>query len=99
MGKVIQLSIHEQPTVSRTGGRERGPQGERKYIRPDEFDAVLKALDRNSRTFERDYALLTIAYHHGTRLSELVGMQTSDVDWKAGTIYVRRLKGSISSEH
>lgn len=103
MGKVIQLSTSAQlatpATKERTGGRQPGPRGERMYITPQEFDAVLKALDRNSRTFERDYCMFLLAYHHGLRLSEAVSMQWSDVDWTGSSIYVRRLKGSVSGSH
>lgn len=105
MGKVISIGNLATQTATRTsdrtGGRESGPAGERKHITPDEFRRVLDALDRKSRTYERDYAMFLLAYQHGLRLSEVVFQSWSDVnlDTREPTIYIRRLKGSKSGEH
>ena len=34
--------------------------------------------------------MVLMAYRHGLRVSELCDLQWSDIDFKAGTIYVRR---------
>ena len=39
------------------------------------------------------------AIKHGLRVSELCDLQWSNVDFKAGTLHVRRLKGSKDSSH
>ena len=105
MGKVISIgssaALAATRTSDRTGGRTSGPAGERKHITPEEFSKVLAALDHKSRTYARDYAMFLLAYQHGMRLSEVVSQSWSDVnlDSREPTIYIRRLKGSISGEH
>jgi type 1 fimbriae regulatory protein FimB len=39
----------------------------------------------------------SLAYHHGLRVSELIGMRWNAVDWKRADIGVNRLKGSKSN--
>ena len=36
---------------------------------------------------------------HGLRVSELVDLRWDDIDWRRGTIAIRRLKGSIDGTH
>jgi len=42
---------------------------------------------------QRDGLMVLMAYRHGLRVSELCDLRWSDVDFKSGTLYVRRLKG------
>ena len=41
--------------------------------------------------------MISLTYHHGLRVSELIGMRWNAVDWKRGDIAVNRLKGSKSN--
>jgi len=43
--------------------------------------------------------MILLAYTHALRNSELCGLQWDQVNLEAKTVYVRRLKGSISGEH
>jgi len=43
----------------------------------------------------RDWAMILLAYRDGLRASEVCGLKLSDVDLKAGSISIRRLKGSL----
>jgi type 1 fimbriae regulatory protein FimB len=43
--------------------------------------------------------MILLAYRHGLRASELVGLRVSDLDLSAGAIYCRRAKGSRSALH
>jgi integrase len=43
--------------------------------------------------------MVLMAFRHGLRVSELVDLKWSDIDFKAGTIHIRRLKGSKDSTH
>ena len=40
-----------------------------------------------------------LAYRHGLRVSELINMRMADVDLDTGHLFVRRLKGSLSTSH
>jgi integrase len=52
---------------------------------------------RQNRHGLRDALMISLAYHHGLRVSELIGMRWNAVDWKHGDIAVNRLKGSKSN--
>jgi type 1 fimbriae regulatory protein FimB len=63
------------------------------YLSPEEVLAVLKAARTHS---VRDWAMILFAYRHGLRASEVCGLKLADIDLKAGSISIRRLKGSLS---
>lgn len=50
-----------------------------KYMSLEESLALLKSVPRDSLTFERDYCILTLFLNCGMRLSELVGINLSDI--------------------
>jgi type 1 fimbriae regulatory protein FimE len=62
------------------------------HLAPEELMAVLKAARKRSA---RDWAMILIAYRHGLRASEVCGIKTTDVDLEAGSLDIRRLKGSL----
>ncbi|BAZ46374.1 integrase family protein [Chondrocystis sp. NIES-4102] len=47
----------------------------------------------------RNSILILIIYRHGLRRIEAARLRWSDVDLKEGTIYIRRIKGSLSGRH
>ncbi|MBO5339124.1 MAG: tyrosine recombinase XerC [Clostridia bacterium] len=53
-----------------------------KYLSMDESLALLSAIenDKESKTRERDYAIITLFLNCGMRLSELVGINLNDID-------------------
>lgn len=51
-----------------------------KYLSLDESLELLESVDTKSNTFERDYAIITLFLNCGMRLSELVGINLSDID-------------------
>jgi site-specific recombinase XerD len=59
--------------------------GTRKWLREEEVEAMIKAA-RHNRHGERDVAMILIAYRHGLRVSELVALQWSDLDFGTGRI-------------
>ena len=61
-------------------------------LSPQEMLALLKAAKNHST---RDWAMILLAYRHGLRASEVCGVKLADVDLKAGSISIRRLKGSL----
>jgi type 1 fimbriae regulatory protein FimB/type 1 fimbriae regulatory protein FimE len=38
-----------------------------------------------------------LAFRHGLRASELVGLRWDDIDWQTSTLHVRRAKGGIGT--
>ena len=53
-----------------------------KYLSMDESISLLEAIenDKESKTKERDYAIITLFLNCGMRLSELVGINLNDID-------------------
>ena len=60
-----------------------------KYLTPAMVAALLKVSSK------RDALMISLAYHHGLRCSELIALEWSAIDLKAGTIVIRRLKNGI----
>ena len=63
------------------------------YLSSDEVLAVLKTARSRS---VRDWSMILLAYRHGLRASQVCGLKLADIDLKAGSVSVRRLKGSLS---
>ena len=82
---VIPISVHN--TRSR-----RTKHGRMTVLTPKEVLDLLKAARKRST---RDWAMILMAYRHGLRASEVCGIKLADVDMKAGSISIRRLKGSL----
>jgi type 1 fimbriae regulatory protein FimB len=61
-------------------------------LSPREMLDLLKAARKRS---PRDWAMILLAYRHGLRASEVCAIKLADVDLKAGSISIRRLKGSL----
>jgi len=64
------------------------------FLSTDEVLAVLKAARERAI---RDWAMILLAYRHGLRASEVCGLKMADIDLKAGSISIRRLKGSLQT--
>jgi len=71
----------------------------RDYLTKDEVRALFRGAKQSKRYGARNHAMILLAYRHGFRASELVELRVCDVDFRAGTIYVRRRKGSKSGVH
>lgn len=55
----------------------------------DDMVQLLRSLPRRSVTDKRTRAMLEVLYACGLRRSELVGLNVGDVDFQAGTVFVR----------
>lgn len=64
------------------------------WLEPKELLALLKAARTRSI---RDWAILLLGYRHAMRAAELASLRLGDVDLKAGSITVNRVKGSMKS--
>jgi site-specific recombinase XerD len=87
-------AVHGGKHYPDTAQEQRG----RDYLTRVEVVSLLRAA-KNSRHGTRDSAMILLAYRHGLRASELVGLRLSDLDLHAGTIYCRRAKGGRQSVH
>ena len=61
-------------------------------LTPQETLELLKAARKRSA---RDWAMILLTYRHGLRASEVCAIKLADIDLKAGSISIRRLKGSL----
>ncbi len=52
---------------------------------------------RKGRHGVRDFSLMLVAYRHAMRVSELIDVRLKDIDLETARIFVRRLKGSLST--
>jgi integrase len=71
----------------------------RKHLTPSEVAALLKAARRSGRYRLRDEIAVLLAYRHGLRATELVGLEWSQIDLRGATLVVRRAKGGFATEH
>jgi site-specific recombinase XerD len=71
---------------------------QREYLTPTEVEKLMKAASKN-RQGHRDSTMVLVCYRHGLRVSELVGLEWSQVDFNAANVHVRRLKGSTDAVH
>ena len=70
----------------------------RSHLTEKEVEKLLKVA-KQGRYGQRDYLMILMAFRHGLRVSELCDLQWTDIDFKPGTLHVRRLKGSKDSTH
>jgi type 1 fimbriae regulatory protein FimB len=62
-----------------------------KSLTQEEVCAVME-----NTTCLRDKVMVMLAYKHGLRCSETIGLRLTDLRLDAGQIHVRRLKGSLT---
>ena len=70
----------------------------RKYLTTAEIEKLLVAANRG-RYPDRDSLIVLLMYLHGLRVSELVALQWSSVDFENGRIYIHRLKRGRHGTH
>jgi site-specific recombinase XerD len=85
-----------QPTPTTVCGTV-GKSVRRQYLTEAEVAALMKAARARGRYGHRDSTMILLAYRHGLRVSELVSLQWTQLDLKAGHISVIRRKGSDNS--
>jgi integrase len=68
-----------------------------KYLSPSQVQALIKAA-KAGRWGARDALMISVAYHHALRVTELIKLQWDAVDLDGGTISVRRRKGGVSGQ-
>ena len=72
----------------------------REYLTADEVDRLMAAArSRPSRYGQRDATMILLAYRHGLRASELVGLRWDMLELAQGHLHVQRLKNGRPSVH
>jgi integrase len=100
MGKA-HLKLVTPSTVKRTVAPTRLPNRDlrtREYLTEGEVERLIKAAKGN-RYGLRDSTMVLVAYRHGLRASELVDLRWEQVEFKTGTLHVRRVKQGTPSTH
>ena len=100
MGTDAKVVTLRQPPFS---GKFRKPKSAdvrtREFLTPAEAECLIKAAKKLGRHGHRDSTLILVAYRHGLRVSELVGLRWDQVDLKQSVLHVRRLKNGAPSTH
>lgn len=71
----------------------------REYLTEREVEGMIKTAKVVGRYGHRDSTLILLAYRHGLRISELVCLRWSQVDFSQATLHVNRLKRGTPSIH
>jgi integrase len=85
----------------RTVGLSRPPNKDlrpREYLTEKEIERLIKAAKIN-RWGQRDALMILIAYRHGLRVSELLELQWSSIEFDSATIHVGRSKDGEANRH
>jgi integrase len=94
MGKLVVMARTLPPTKIPNQDKR-----SREHLFPTEVAAMVSAAKKVGRHGLRDSTLILMAYRHGLRVSELVSLRWSQIDFAGGTIYINRLKHGVSSTH
>lgn len=68
------------------------------FVTINELEALVKGAGK-ARHPVRNQAMIRLMFWHGLRVTELCQLRDSDLDAKAGRLYVRRIKNSLSTTH
>jgi integrase len=73
--------------------------GRRRHLRPEEAAKLIAAAGKCGRYPDRDRLLVRLAYRHGLRASEAVGLRWDAFDLDGGSLTIGRAKGGRTSTH
>ena len=91
------MSVNGKVPPRRVANAARRP---REYLTADEVERLMAAArSRPSRYGQRDATMILLAYRHGLRVSELVGLRWDMLDLAQGHLHVQRLKNGRPSVH
>ena len=68
------------------------------YLTAEEL-VILEKAAKKTRWGLRDWLAIRMAWRHGLRASELVGLEWPQVRWADGKLFIRRAKNGVSGEH
>jgi integrase len=70
----------------------------REHLTINEVERLIEAA-KNNRYGHRDALMVLLAFRHGLRAGEVVDLRWDQIDFKAATLHVRRLKNGTPSTH
>src|SRR5262245_33820274 len=94
--RVVGESNQRAAPPKRQRNSERRP---REYLTPAEVETLIATARKRGRYGHRDATMILLAYRHGLRVSELVGLRWDQVDFGQGLLHVARLKNGMPSMH
>ncbi len=95
------LRLVAPATENRTVGPRRPKNAElrtREHLTMDEVERLIKAAS-NNRHGHRDALMILLTFRHGLRATEVCDLRWEQVDFKAATLRVRRVKNGTPSTH
>ena len=90
-----QQALFSAPTTVNVTVAKKRP---REYLTETEIERLMEAA-RQNRHGHRDATAILLAYRHGRRASEVVGLRWDDFDLTRGRVHVRRSKGGETAVH
>lgn len=90
--------MSEQRKPCKRGGVHTGGMNQRKHLTQAEVESLLSCA-KKSKNPERDYCLVYMTFIHGLRVSEVCKLRLSDMDLRMKTLYIRRMKNGLSTNH
>src|SRR5690349_21267536 len=94
------IPICSPKCLKSAGGRWKNAElRSREHLTPDEVERMIAAARQRGRYGNRDALLIMLAFRHGLRASGLIALRWDQIDFKAGTLDVNRLKQGSSSTH
>lgn len=70
----------------------------REHLTTEEIDRLIEAAKGN-RYGHRDATMILVAFRHGLRASELIGLRWDQINFKSSTLRVHRVKSGTSKTH
>lgn len=72
-------------------------ESKRIYLTQHEIDQLVESAKHIGRYGSRDALLITMAYNHGLRVTELIDLKWNDINWQSAHIHIDRIKDSNES--
>src|SRR5215813_10277959 len=95
------LQLVAPTIVKQTVAPQRRPNSDyrtREHLTEAEIEKLIAAT-KDNRHDHRDATMILVAYRHGLRASELVGLRWDQIDFAAGILHVIRRKRGTPSTH
>jgi type 1 fimbriae regulatory protein FimB/type 1 fimbriae regulatory protein FimE len=105
VSNVVPLKATKKATPSTVNGkvpplrRKNKEIRSREYLTSEEVERLMVSARSLGRHGHRDATMILMAFRHGLRVSELVGLRWDMVDLKQGLLHVSRMKNGVDAVH